>query len=364
MENMLDYLRWRGDLPISAAVPLCPIDLLIFAQIVHAPLENLQEEKGSLLSLREKVYPAPPAREENALIQGRYAIWKAMDQACRFGQVRLERFESRFVPAEETQFAAALFLWADTGIVAFRGTDATLIGWKEDFNMGLEAPVPAQTDAVRFLNGAAAVAKRLYVCGHSKGGNLAMYASALCDESAQEKIVSVTSFDGPGLSDAVLASPGWARIQGRLQTFIPESSIIGLLLGSTGKSTIVKSDSVSLMQHNPFFWHVLGPRFVEAEGTTLSSQLMNQALHGFLKDCPVEKRQVLIETVFNVLMVSGATRLKDVPRGIAAHMDDVMSLLQRIPEEDRKSLAQVLRILGASGSGSLRSLMENRPSLH
>lgn len=362
MDNMLQYIRWRGDLPVSAQAPLNPVDLLIFSQLAYAPMERLDGRTGELLSLRESVWPAVPRREDPGLALSRYELWAAMDERPRFARVRLALFSASFLPEADEQFAAALFLAGDRGIVAFRGTDATVVGWKEDFNLGLDAPVPGQVHAVRFLEQAAEQAalqgvRELCVCGHSKGGNLAMYASALCDPAVQERIVSVMSFDGPGLPQAVLTSEGWARIRPRLSSYIPESSVVGLLLGNV-ESTVVESDSLGLMQHNPFFWHVLGPAFVEAEGTTRSSQFMDQTLHSFLAQCPVEQRRVLIETLSRVMSASGAVRMRDVPRGIAAHFGEVMSLIQEIPPEQRRILLSVFRTLGESGESSLRSLLE------
>ena len=220
MNNIIDYVKWRGDLTFDQA-PLCPVDFLIFAQLVHLPLENLRGQGlgDRLCDLEGSVYDAPPAKDENTLIRSRYELWQALRDTPRFGDVRLARFASHFDVEAEKQFAAAVFRCGDVSIAAFRGTDATLVGWKEDFNMGFESPVPSQTEAVAFLTDNAALTDTWYTCGHSKGGNLAMYAAAMCSPEVRKKIRGVYSFDGPGMDQRTLQSPGWQELS--VHSYIP-----------------------------------------------------------------------------------------------------------------------------------------------
>lgn len=360
MNHIIDYALWRGDLRFSQ-VPPCAVDFLVFSQLVHAPLERLAGagEGQSLRELTCCVYPESPSKDENALIHSRYELWRAMETGDRFGGAVMERFLSHFEPEREKQFAGALFLLDDgSGVVAFRGTDATLVGWKEDFNMSFESPVPSQTEAVAFLEEAARRAGAIYLCGHSKGGNLALYASSMCSCKTREHIRGVYSFDGPGLDARTLQSEGYRAVSGRIHSYIPESSVIGLLMGYHETYTVVASDSVSLLQHNPYYWHVLGPAFITASDTTLSSQFANQTLHDFLDSCTTEQRRVLVDTLFSVLAASGATRLKDIPRGIATHLDEVRSALRAVPEEQRQVVQEVLRLLADAGGDNVRSLLQ------
>lgn len=358
MNNIIDYAVWRGDLRFSQS-PLCAVDFLVFSQLVHAPLERLAGagEGQTLRELTCCVYPEPPAKDENALIHSRYELWKAMEAGDRFGGAVLERFGAHFEPEREKQFAGALFLLDDgTGVVAFRGTDATLVGWKEDFNMSFESPVPSQTEAVAFLE--AAAKRPLYLCGHSKGGNLAMYAASMCSPKTRERIRAVYSFDGPGLDARTLQAEGYRAIGGRICSYIPESSVIGLLMGYHEAYTVVASDSVSLWQHNPYYWHVRGPAFVTASDTTLSSRFANQTLHDFLDSCTPEQRRVLVDTLFSVLAASGATRLKDLPRGLATHLDEVRAALRAVPEDQRQVVQEVLKLLADAGGDNVRLLLQ------
>ncbi len=358
MTNIIDYALWRGDLP-CVLVGLCPVDFLVFAQLIHAPLERLEGvgEGKRLSALTAAVYPEVPGKDENALVHSRYELWNAMKDGARFGDVTLKRFTAHFEPEEEKQFAAALFVTGDgTGVVAFRGTDATLVGWKEDFNMSFESPVPSQREAVAFLEEAARLTEVRYVCGHSKGGNLAMYAAAMCVPQVRAGLKGVYSFDGPGLDDATLAGEGWQEVESRVHSYVPESSIIGLLMGYREEYTIVRSDSVSLWQHNPYYWHVLGPAFLTAQDTTLSSQFANRTLHGFLSGCTPGQRRVLVDTLYSVLSASGARTLKELPRGMAAHLDEVAAALRAVPAADRQVAGELLGALVEAGGDSAGAL--------
>lgn len=359
MNSIIDYLRWRGDLPFSA-VPPCAVDFLIFAQLVHAPLERLEGavDGRPLCELTQTVYLAPPGKNEHMLIRSRYELWCEAMRGERFAGVMLSRFASHFNPEEEKQFAGALFMLnGGTGVVAFRGTDATLVGWKEDFNMSFESPVPSQQEAAAFLEAAAMQAPVLYACGHSKGGNLAMYSACMCSSRARTRIREVYSFDGPGLDAATLDSPGYREVGGRIHSFIPESSIIGLLMGYRGSQTIIESDSVSLLQHNPYYWHVLGAAFVTAPDTTASSRFTDKTLHDFLSGCTPGQRRVLVDTLYSVLSASGAQRLKELPRCAATHREDIAAALRAVPPEDYAVVSQTVKLLVGAGGENARLLL-------
>ena len=367
MTNALDYVSWRGDLPLSTA-GFNEVDFLLFAELVYAPIENWAKKnpgknpdgRGPLLTaIAHTVYPTPLPKKTSYVFTPRYDLWMMLEQSTRLNEIRLDLFESNFEPENDKQFAAAVFSITEDGnntaIVAFRGTDSTVTGWKEDFDMAYKCPIPAQSDAVDFLEKVLdADYGKTYVCGHSKGGNLAMYASACC--SRPEKITAVYSFDGPGLSDEILESKGWKSIQERIHSYVPESSVIGMLLGNSISPEVVKSDNVSLMQHNPFYWHVLGTSFVRSEETTFSSRFLDGTLHEFMAECTLEQKELLVKTTFELIEVSGAEKTKDIMKGLVRNLPELKKTLDGISEEDRMMLRQVAHIMRISGSKALQSL--------
>lgn len=160
---------------------------------------------------------------------------RAMAESPRWRHARVGGYMDVTDPDEAMQFSASLFdLGNGVLVVAFRGTDSTIVGWKEDFMMAFRRPVAAQEAAARYLKEVAAWWHGLMiVVGHSKGGNLAVYAAAEASADVQERIIAVHSYDGPGFDDAYLASDGFRRIAGRVSKRVPEGSIIGMLFEGT-----------------------------------------------------------------------------------------------------------------------------------
>ncbi|MBR4426485.1 MAG: DUF2974 domain-containing protein [Spirochaetales bacterium] len=365
-DNALDYLSWRGNLSFSQD-GFNEVDMLLFSELVYAPIENYSKdfcaycgEGPTLPSILRTVYPNPLPKGTSYVFQPRYDLWYMIENQIRFSEVRLDRFVSDFEPENDKQFAAAVFCCIIKGmkvaVVSYRGTDATVTGWKEDFDMAYKSPIPAQTDALTFLNSVLLSGyDRIFVAGHSKGGNLAMYASAFC--KSPERICGIYNFDGPGLSDEILKSQQWRRIEPIIRSFIPESSIIGLLLGHDTKPFIVKSDSMSIKQHNPFYWHVSGTGFVRSDDTTFSSRFLDGTLHSFLESCTMEQKELLVRTTFEVLEVSGAVRVRDIVKGLAKNLPQLKQTISSITEEDREVIGEVMRILAGSGGKTVLALI-------
>ncbi|MDD3335379.1 MAG: DUF2974 domain-containing protein [Eubacteriales bacterium] len=355
---MFDYLDWRGDLSFDQS-PLCSIDMLIFAVLSYCPMEALGHERGdeNLAALENAVYPGTPS-QENELAQLRRKLWHICAKSRRFADVTLARFVSHFDPSAEKQFAAALFELADhTAIIAFRGTDATVVGWKEDFNLAFETPIPAQEDAVRFLNEAVPAYEKIYVCGHSKGGNLSLYAAAHSDSEVRNHLVEIYSFDGPGLDDVTYSSTSYLEIESRIRSFVPESSIVGMLMDYHSEYTIIDSDGVSIWQHNPFLWHIKGPAFVTKPKLTRSGKFTDRTLHDFLASCTPDDRRVLVNTIFEIVNATGAHKLRDIPGGVARNWLQVYTALKKVPPEKQKLMEKMLKSLAEAGGSNLDALL-------
>lgn len=365
MSNAIDYVSWRGDLSFSSD-GFNEVDMLIFSELVYAPLENHSNpfqtsvcNGPTLVSLFKTVYPKPLPKKTSYVFRPRYDLWCMMQNYRRFAEVRLDRFISNFEPENDKQFAAAVFCCdincKKIAVVSFRGTDSTVTGWKEDFDMAYKSPIPAQSDSVGFLNSVLKTGyDEIYVCGHSKGGNLAMYSSALC--ASPQAIKAVYNFDGPGLQKSMISSETWEKVKPKIHSFIPESSVIGLLLVQGTAPVVIESDSKGIMQHNPFYWHVCGTHFVETEDTTFSSRFLDETLHDFMETCTLEQKELLVRTTFEIIEVSGAVRVRDIAKGLMLNLPQVRKKISSIPESDRKVLADALRIMAGSGSRTMKLL--------
>ncbi|MBS7387883.1 MAG: DUF2974 domain-containing protein, partial [Eubacteriales bacterium] len=252
MANIMDYIQWRGDLTFSER-PFNEVDGLIFAELSYVDYSNIVPNtvvEGITLKRAAEEYflKYPDSRGRLGIVvpDSIHDLLRAAGNSERFGSVVLSGYVAETSEEKEEQFSAVTFTIGD-GIrcIAFRGTDDTIVGWKENFNMCYMFPVPAQSDAANYLNMVAADwNKDLIITGHSKGGNLAVYAAAYCLPEAQEHITAVYNFDGPGFPTSQITLENYGRIRGLMTTLLPEADIVGILLDHEDQYHAVKSNAV------------------------------------------------------------------------------------------------------------------------
>ncbi len=358
MANMMDYIAWRGDIPLDFS-PFNDVDSLILACLSYLDFP------GEPTLIRDLAVNLPPADElQFAFVHDIRATLSAAAMTERFAGLEALWPGAVTDADREIQFAAVTFRLPDGGhYVAFRGTDNTIVGWREDFNMAFESPVPAQSAAVRYLEKVAGQTDGpLILGGHSKGGNLAIYAAAHAGQEVQERIARIYSFDGPGLDDATMTSEGYANIARRIRSFVPQQSVIGLLLAYHPEYTVVKSAGVSLLQHDAFTWQALGTGLISATELDVSSQLVDQTVHAWLSRITPEARRVFVDTVFDILEAAGASTVKELLHDVP---DRVPALLRALSKVDFETARMILSLMGqfvSIGASNIIELVRQRLS--
>ena len=352
MADMFDYLKWRGDILFSQ-VPLNNVDALIFSSLAYVQYDGIiTEDKMQFKTLRETAAQlfAMPDAQTRCRVPNDLELLKAAAETERFGRVGLCAYQEIFDPVEEVQFAAITFLLEDgTAFLAFRGTDSTLVGWKEDFNMTFQESIPAQRLAREYVQRFAGVTKApLRLGGHSKGGNLAVYAGAKCSESIQDRILEVFNHDGPGFTEAMMTDPGYLRIVPRVKTLVPQSSIFGMLLERQEAYTIIRSNQVGIMQHDPYSWEVMGGSFIPVEELTADSRFLDRTFRTWLAGLTPQERNTFFDSVFDVLMSENASSTKDLMR--PQNMLHMIRALQT-DDERRNTISSVLHELMNAAMG-------------
>ena len=348
MSNILDYIAWRGDLPFSA-VPVNEVDGLILAQLSMLRWENgLGDGQSARLCELSELLDCQPVSAgftpENDL--------KLVRQACqsvRFGAIVARDYTHAFDERRGMQFAAVTLCLDDgTAYVSFRGTDSSLVGWKEDCDMAFSEPVPSQVAATEYLEAAAGrVQGALRVGGHSKGGNLAMYAVANASPETRARVVAVYSNDGPGLSDRMNARAMYENIVDRLQAFVPQDSIVGMLLVHPGRYTVVRSNASGFMQHDPYSWQVKGPAFERLPALGKDGARFEAAFHKWLGRVNEADRRVLVDTLFEVLGAVNVTTFGlEFWHGLFRNPISVLSAIQGIDAEKRRRINQMIADFG------------------
>lgn len=207
-------------------------------------------------------------------------LLKLLAENRRYRNMKLTYYVNQIENESQMQFSAVTVqISKKLHFVSYRGTDNTLVGWKEDFNMSFTCPVPAQKSAVEYLEQVASkTTGELILGGHSKGGNLAVYAAAFCKQALQGRIATVYNFDGPGFSQKVIKAEGYINICNKVTTYVPQSSIVGMLLEHEEKYTIIHSNQLGIMQHDIYSWMVERNHLVTLREITNSSKVIDRTL--------------------------------------------------------------------------------------
>lgn len=324
VSGLLDYLAWRGDITFEQ-ISFCPVDGLILSALSYIHFDGLvPEDTGPSVPLKqaaERYLALPPMRRGRCRCPKDLELLRALADAPRFSRLGLCRCADCFIPREETQFAALTILLGDnSAYLAFRGTDGTLVGWKEDFNLSFMDVVPAQLEAAEYIQDfAMSFPGPLRLGGHSKGGNLAVAGASLSAMKVRDRIESVWSFDGPGLNPYLLARPGYQELRTRIRSFVPKSSVVGLMLTHEEPHTVVDSDQEGLFQHNPYSWQVLGPGFVQLEEVDAGSRLIDRTLKNWLAGLTGQQREIVADTLYELLASGDAKMVKEAlePKNLA-----------------------------------------------
>ncbi|MCE5344034.1 MAG: DUF2974 domain-containing protein [Eubacteriales bacterium] len=357
---MLDFVKWRGDLPLSVS-PLCEIDALIFSQLCYLLFQDALGAGAAPLSMAARLVENIPEESGNAqAVTMRHKLLKAVKTTARYGDLTVGRCEDRFDAMRGMQFSAMTITLPDGSLmIAYRGTDATVVGWREDFNMSFSCPVPSQTEALAYLTAVAAeTAVPLRLCGHSKGGNLALYATACCEPAIRERITEIYLFDAPGLDDATLATDGYRTALPKVRCYVPQSSLIGRLMGVPDSYTIVRSTGATgIAQHNVFNWVLDGPRFATLPALNKASRLMKMTIDEFLVGSTPDTRRLFVDALFSVLESGNANTLGEVAKHWTDTAGSLRDTLRSLDPGTRKAVLTITGTLASSGMESARRFL-------
>ena len=320
MQGMIEYLKWRGDLSFDKA-PQNEIDALILSEISYIPFENvvpslsenkivtLSEACDTFFKLHGEDFSLGAILPKEILI-----LFKECAKSKRFSQVELWGYVSEISLESEKQFSAISVSCGDKiTYVVYRGTDDTLVGWKEDLNMALFTPIPSQMRGVEYLDEIARKTKdKLIVTGHSKGGNIAVYSALMAKEKVQKRIQSVYSLDGPGFREDFVNSVKDRKITKQIITILPTKSVVGRIFDIIGDHKIVKSIDKGIQQHNAFTWEILGANFVFADRFEKPSDNFHELLKLWVAKMTQEQRHEFIESFYKIATSNDATTLTDI----------------------------------------------------
>ncbi len=346
MGNIVDYIIEHGDKTLDE-LPFNEVDSLVLSQFSYLKFDNLFEGQGSGQTIGSlKDHP----EYEQLFTDSRFesvnrGLFEAMMESRRFSQVSLFDHVNMVDAKWEIQFSAITCIFENGFVyVAYRGTDETFTGWKEDFNMAFITPVPAQTKAVQYLNRVALnVRGGLTVGGHSKGGNLAVYAAMKCLPEVRDRIVQIYSHDGPGFAEGVLDSDDFMAVKDRIRKTIPRSSVVGMVLQTQENHEVVKCRYFGLLQHDPFNWIVDGTEFAKAENIHRYTYVKDASVNRWIGNMDYERRQEFVELLFDVINKSGASDTRDFVSAPIKISMKMLKALETMDSEDRQIIRELMK---------------------
>ncbi len=339
---MLKYLKRYGGVSFEEQ-PLNDVDRLIFAQMAYVDFPADAQTDAPLSQILGRV----TFERKEAAEEVRFRFQSKSDRelctlaaaAKRYADVRFHGF-FRSADADAPFAALALLLPDGAQLIAFRGTDNTLKGWKEDFDLAVRTEIPTQGTAKKLVEAVAKEELPLELCGHSKGGNLALYAAVFAGAQTQSLLRQAVSFDGPGLSAEVMRSAEYRQASDRLRLVVPQASLVGLLFHQPESVRVVQSSTYSVLQHYPYTWRTDGMDFAEARRLTAPARLIGDTVCGLIEQMPIDMRARFIDAIYEIVCATGAETLNDIVRGWISNTPRV---LKKLAVTDAKTYALIAR---------------------
>ena len=385
MSNIYDYLKWRGDLSMRID-PFNDIDGLILSELVYVDFDKIvptfpNEQSYCLKDVANnfsQVNNIEELLDEISFTKESITLLQELAKCPRYQNILLSNYINELDYQSIKQFEAITFQLEDSSIyVAFRGTDDTILGWREDFQMTYQFPVASQQRAVEYLAKIAEIdfSKSLFyllchcdykmkwyqifriyitqkisgvkirVGGHSKGGNLAVYASSCVNSKISKRIIEIYNNDSPGFNQKMLNTDNYRNISTRIKKFIPESSVFGIMLENLEEKIVVKSSAKGLMQHSGFSWSVEGTQFVCATEMSKDSQTMDAAFKSWLSKVDSKTRKDAVTAVFSILEAAKIEKINDFSEKSLSHLITAIKEIKNMNSDTRNALIQFFKTL-------------------
>ena len=351
MPNILDYIKWRGDLSFKQD-EFNNVDNLILSRFAYLPLddvfknlEKVKDRKGRITIRNAYIYLIKSGIKEEKILQKEdIDLFPALANSERFGNLIIDMYVNKISKKEEKQFSAVSIHIPDGTIyVSYRGTDNTLVGWKEDFNMSLDINIPSQKEAVNYLNEVyEKTHKDIRIGGHSKGGNLAMYASIFCNSITKKNIIEVYNNDGPGLNLEITKSLKYKEMLDKINSLIPQTSIIGKLMYHEEKFKIIRSTQKGIMQHDLYSWQVEGNDFIYLKEVTNESELVDEIIKEWTTKFTPKQRSEFINIIYKIVNETNSETLYEMSKNRFKTMGTIIKAYRKTNKQNKLIISQTL----------------------
>ena len=345
MSNVFDYITWRGDLSFAQDDINC-IDALVFSRLSYIPFDGIVPHcllTAMTLKQASDIF-SPDTCNGEILWSKDPDFFKAVANSKRFCDVQVSGYINSIDYDSKMQFSALVFtINRDLHFVTFRGTDSSFVGWEEDFNMFIAPTLPSQKRALKYFTEISRMLDgEFMLAGHSKGGNLALYSAMNCGGELQKRIKAVYNFDGPGFSSELLNFDGYENIKSRVHSFVPQSSVFGMMLEHDEDFSIIKSNVKSFLQHDLYSWEVVGKDFIYLDERTNSSYFIDHTLETFIEKMTDEEKANFIAAFFKILEGSHNKTFKEIQNSPLSSSALMIRSLKNLDKNNRSAIGKAI----------------------
>ena len=351
--TILDYIKMRGDLTFAQS-DFNSVDALILSQIAYNNIDCLVspdfKQKITLEELAER-FTATKDYEKRCNMGAMInpltpKLLESAAESRRFGKIKVSGFVNKIDEKAIEQFSAITYqLESDLYVVALRGTDDTIVGWYEDFNLGYMDEIPAQKDTCGYVQAAMSSLKGSFIItGHSKGGNLSVKGGMSVSKKSLARLEAVYNFDGPGFFAPVYQSPDFLQIKDRVFAYFPQFCVVGMMFEHTNQYKIVACSAEGILQHDPFTWNVAGPAFETAPAFDEASEIFYSSFNAWAARLSPQERKKFIDTLFEVFYASGAKTNYEIDQNKLVCGGKMLAKLAELSETERKAVTRAIKV--------------------
>lgn len=361
MSNLIDYLEEVKYLPFDQE-PLNILDKVCINEIGYLTYEKWL----SASDLKETInlHDYAEGKDLNPdysfmVTKERVDLAEAMVRSRRFAGLNLSDYCSVLDKEVEKQFAAMIFSLPefDYQQIVFRGTDDSVIGWKEDFQLTYSREIPAHRSAMAFLEKHLPnLSGHIAVSGHSKGGNLALYSAVQSSTVLREQIAELLLLDSPGLMKPLLEKTSYQELKPKMTVIRPQESVVGVMLYWDKVAKLVAADGIGIAQHNVLLWQVdlETNDFVYEDQPTDLSQRLEGSFHEWIEVLPNQQLKQVYDLFFNTILDSGIESLDDIGIKTLPKLGQMLQEFGNFSDQQKKVLQdgfnQLLWIFWKSGN--------------
>lgn len=354
MADLFDYLYWRGDLTFEQS-PFNNNDALCLSQLSYIDFSDLVDssfsKKITLAELTDSFFKTENL--EKRLDMGIFINTKTPDflLACakskRFENIKLCGFREIINKEQNIQFTVVTFVYEKTNYIVFRGTDDSVIGWREDFTLAYSDELPSHKEALNYFSDALdSLNKDFILIGHSKGANVAINTSVKCTPKQQKRIRFVYNFDGPGFPESFYRSFSYVAISKRILSFYPKYAVVGTILTSPTNYSIVNSSRTGIMQHDILSWQITPTDFDYTDDFAEHSYIIKKSLNEWLQSYSSDDKNQFVNALFEVIEASDAKTLSEIDQNKISSTTKMIAKFSSLEKNTKKEVSHMFLELG------------------